>query len=68
MKKRKNSYVGPFIRLLTCSSDGNGILAASGKYGVNVDSKDVTPSNDAIDGNPDDIDAKEHQSWGAWDE
>lgn len=67
MKKRKNSYVGPFIRLLTCSSDGNGILAASGKYNVSVDDKNVTDGR-AKEENPDEIDAKGHQSWGAWDE
>lgn len=68
MKKRKNSYVGPFIRLLTCSSDGNGILAASGKLNYNVDGKKENTGDGSIEGNPDDIDAKEHQSWGAWDE
>lgn len=68
MKKRKNSYVGPFIRLLTCSSDGNGILAASGKYNIYVNGEKANTEDGAIQENPDDIDAKEHQSWGAWDE
>lgn len=68
MKIEKKSYVKPSIWLVTGSSKGNDLMAVSGKYGINVDGKEEASGKDAKEENPDEIDAKQYQSWGTWDE
>lgn len=67
---KKNSYVTPTLTVLAILSESGGILADSGKYNASVDGEVVTGngSSGAIEGNPDEIDAKEHQSSGVWDD
>lgn len=66
---KKNSYVTPTAMVLAILSESSGILAdsKSGRYGVNVDGTSEI-GGPAIEDNPDDIDAKGHQSTGVWDD
>ncbi len=64
---KKNKYVKPSIRLFVCTDNKILLMAASGKYGIDVDGEPVIDK--VTEGNPDEIDAKKKSSiWDSWDE
>jgi len=66
---KKNVYVKPDVRIVALSCDVQGFMAASGKYNVTVDGQKENTGSGAQEGNPDEIDAKQHHSaWDSWDE
>lgn len=68
MKLEIKSYIKPSIWLLTYSSDGYDLMVVSGKNGINIDGKEEIPGKDSKEENPDEIDAKQYQPWGTWNE
>lgn len=65
MMKNQENYRQPDVSCIRLETEGDGLLAGSGKYGVNVDGKNEIPSGDANEGFlPDDIDAKDNSQFG----
>lgn len=64
---KRSKYITPSIRLVVCNDNYRQLMAASGKYGIDVDNEPIIDK--VKEENPDEIDAKKNSStWDVWEE